>query len=100
MRRTKEERAAWNASRPKIGIRTFNPTEIAVCTRLEAEGWEVIKKGWPDFLCRKDGTLRFIEVKSPRRDDPTIPRRFRASQAMVASWLHSAYGIRVEILTR
>ena len=30
---------------------------------MEAEGWDVIHKGWPDFACIRDGEMMFIEVK-------------------------------------
>lgn len=31
----------------------------------EAEGWDVTKRGWPDFLCRRNGELMAVEVKGP-----------------------------------
>jgi VRR-NUC domain len=34
--------------------------------RLENEGWEILRGGWPDFICLKNGQVRFIEAKSPR----------------------------------
>ena len=28
-----------------------------------ANGWDVTKRGWPDFICRRDGALMAVEVK-------------------------------------
>ncbi len=54
-------------NRPPIKVRTLNPAEIAVVQHLEAQGYTVVKKGWPDFLAWRDREVRFIEVKtSPR----------------------------------
>jgi len=30
---------------------------------LMADGWEVIRRGWPDILAYKDGRIRLVEVK-------------------------------------
>lgn len=32
---------------------------------LERDGWEILRGGWPDFICLKEGKLRFIEAKNP-----------------------------------
>lgn len=29
----------------------------------ESQGWDVTKRGWPDFICRRDGALMAVEVK-------------------------------------
>ena len=29
-------------------------------------GWEVTKRGWPDFACFKDGKLMLVEVKKDK----------------------------------
>ena len=28
-----------------------------------SQGWDVTKRGWPDFICRRDGALMAVEVK-------------------------------------
>lgn len=28
-----------------------------------SNGWDVTKRGWPDFICRRDGALMAVEVK-------------------------------------
>lgn len=33
-----------------------------------ASGWDVTKRGWPDFLCRRDGALMAVEVKGGADD--------------------------------
>lgn len=31
-------------------------------------GWDVTKRGWPDFICRRDGALMAVEVKGGNDD--------------------------------
>lgn len=45
-----------------------NETEAECYKLLKDAGWEVTKKGWPDFACFKDGQLVLVEVK-PRRSE-------------------------------
>lgn len=40
-----------------------NPAEQSFRQLAEAEGWDVTKRGWPDFLCRRNGELMAVEVK-------------------------------------
>ena len=43
-----------------------NMAEEAFRVWAELNGWEVTKKGWPDFICRgPDGALMAVEVKGP-----------------------------------
>ena len=41
-----------------------NFAEREIREKLEADGWEVFAKGWPDYLAVKGDVVRFIEVKS------------------------------------
>lgn len=41
-----------------------NP-EAEFVAKMLAEGWEVTKRGWPDFICRRNGELMYVEVKGP-----------------------------------
>ena len=72
-------------------VRTSNRAELTIYRQLQSEGWEVVKRGWPDFLAHKDGQLRFIEVK------PRHSRLLGFHQHKVAQWL-SLLGIIVEVL--
>lgn len=40
-----------------------NPAERAFRELAESEGWDVTKRGWPDFICRRNGELMAVEVK-------------------------------------
>lgn len=33
---------------------------------MTKDGWELTKKGWPDFLCMKDGKVMLVTVKGSR----------------------------------
>lgn len=41
----------------------MNDTEEAFAALARSEGWAVTKRGWPDFICRRDGELMVVEVK-------------------------------------
>jgi hypothetical protein len=78
-------------------IRTSNPTERRVADRLIRDGWEVMKRGWPDFLAYRDGEVRFVEVKPPRsrkRDWTDLS----TTQLRMAEILHEVFGVEVEVL--
>ena len=81
------------SKRPAIGPRTLNQAEIAVCERLEREGYTVVKRGWPDFLAWNGRELRFIEVKTSPNS-----RGLKASQQMVADALRKYLGVEVELI--
>lgn len=74
-----------------IGIRTRNPAEVAVATRLVNEGYTILKNGWPDFLAFDDHGVRFIEVK------PTCRSNLSYRQRKMAGVL-SRLGISVELV--
>ncbi len=64
----------WHVSKSYIrnGVRTKLPSNQheAECYRqLEAEGWTVMKSGWPDFFCMRGNEIRLVEVK-PRQQTP------------------------------
>lgn len=58
----------------------------------EDQGWKTTKRGWPDFLCRRDGALMVVEVKAG-------PDVLRAEQVQALRDLHAA-GIATFIWTR
>ena len=39
--------------------------ENEVKKELEKDGWRVIDRGWPDFVCIKGDQIRFVEAKGP-----------------------------------
>lgn len=80
------------ANRPAIKVRTLNAVEIEVVQVLEAAGWTVVKRGWPDMLAWRDGKVRFIEVKR------APGHGLKKSQAMVAGALQRILGVHVELL--
>jgi hypothetical protein len=68
-----------------------NGSERMVADVLNAEGFRVMKRGWPDFLAYDDeGRVRFVEVKPYCTDDLSV------SQKEVAVTL-AALGIPVEL---
>jgi len=44
----------------------INKAEAEFFNLMEAKGWELTKKGWPDFACFKRGKLILVEVKPKR----------------------------------
>lgn len=44
-----------------------NPAERQLFHELSSRGWEVSKRGWPDFICFKGNNLALIEVKRNSR---------------------------------
>jgi Holliday junction resolvase len=58
----------------------MNRRELAVARSLRAEGWHVIRNGWPDFLCVRGLEVKAVEVKS-RADRLSIAQK-RAHKAL------------------
>ena len=77
--------------RPTIGIRTVNTAEVAVAKKMEADGYRLLKRGWPDFIAVKGQDIRFIEVKSNRN------QKLKEHQQEVLEILQT-FGIEVEVL--
>ena len=54
----------------KLGLRKskrpLNKAEGAFWDEATKAGWVLTKKGWPDFICRKDGEVILVEVKAHR----------------------------------
>lgn len=40
-----------------------NAAERAFFEAARAKGWEVCKRGWPDFFCVRNGEIALVEVK-------------------------------------
>lgn len=48
------------------GLRTMKPknkSEAQCYDKLHGDGWTLVKSGWPDFFCVKDGKIMCVEVK-------------------------------------
>lgn len=83
----------WYRTEAGGSQRTSNPAEAEVFTRLERQGYTIIKNGWPDAVAvHPDGTIRFIEVKA-RGGRHLSPRQERMANA-----LRKYLNIEVEIL--
>ena len=47
---------------------TWRGYEAAFAEWATGNGWDVTKRGWPDFICRRDGALMAVEVKGGNDD--------------------------------
>lgn len=63
-----------------------NEAERAFFEAARAKGWEVCKRGWPDFFCVRGEEIAVVEVK-PRGD-----RELKAEQSTVLRAL-ARYGV-------
>lgn len=61
-------------------IRTSNEIEIHVAGQLEANGYEVLKNGWPDFIAIRGNEIRFIEVKPHSSKFTGSPRQIKVAK--------------------
>ncbi len=100
MEPTGKPRRVRSRSDPRaiIGVRTCNEREIAVCQRLESEGWTVVARGWPTFLAYRAGQVRLIAVKRIRQTDGR-PKRLTPAQVRLAAVLKAGLGVVVEVLS-
>ncbi len=64
--------------------RPVNKPEGMLWDIMTDAGWHVTKRGWPDFLCYKDGRLVCIEVK-PKRG-----HRLKSEQLTIMLFLKDA----------
>lgn len=44
-----------------------NVSEEAFRQEATSKGWVACKKGWPDFICEKEGKIIVVEIKTHRR---------------------------------
>ena len=72
---------------PKERVVYKNAAEHEFYLQAKAAGWGVTKRGYPDFICWKNGELIFVEVK------PKKNHRLKVSQSRVMAAL-SAKGIK------
>jgi hypothetical protein len=74
-----------------------NKREIQVYNKAVLEGWEVLTKGYPDFLLykEKENKVLFIEVK--RKCKNTVKKGLSSHQSRMISIL-KRIGLQVEII--
>lgn len=54
--------------RNPVGLRyPCNRSEALCFDKLYKDGWEVTKRGWPDFACFRGEEMAFVEVKPSKR---------------------------------
>lgn len=58
-----------------------NVAENQFARRIIKEGWTITKRGWPDFLCERDGELLLVEVK-PGRSSQLKKEQLRVARAL------------------
>lgn len=56
--------------------RPANDAEGQLFDELTADGWEVMKRGWPDFVAVRNGKVLIIEVKPGKHDRPKVDQEF------------------------
>ena len=71
-----EERSYPKESRPS------NKSEALLYDKLKSHGWDITRRGWPDFACFKDGKFVAIEVK-PKRSHNLKIRQSQVMQSLV-----------------
>ncbi len=65
----------------KIPREIKNPAERQLFQELISQGWQVTKRGWPDFACYKGDNLALIEVK-PRRSRRLKRKQYQLMAAL------------------
>lgn len=69
--------------------RPANEAEGQLFDELTADGWEVFKRGYPDFICVRNGKVMFVEVKPTARCGPKVDQEF-VMQVMADAGLNVA----------
>lgn len=76
--------------------RPRNTAEAALYDKMTAEGWTLIKRGWPDFFCVSDaGEVCAVEVKpyagiKLKREQIRVAQALRAVGVKVYKWTPDA----------
>lgn len=69
-------------------IRVPNKWEAQFVEEMLAQGWDIYRRGWPDFIAVKGKEIRFVEVKPP--DGWMSPHQIAIAKIL------SEFGIQVE----
>lgn len=59
-----------------------NVAERAFVQVALSKGWDVTKRGWPDFICFRGKELILVEVK-PQKTQPLLRSQYRLMKALV-----------------
>jgi hypothetical protein len=74
-----------------ITARNLTKAERQAKEELEADGWTVIRNGWPDFLCyRTDPETDELTIRPIETKGPTVGRQLHGNQNEVAGLLAKA----------
>lgn len=63
--------------------RAPNVAETAFRSCAARHGWETLKRGWPDFLLFRDGSIAAVEVK-PHGTEPPKDEQLAVMEALAA----------------
>jgi len=66
----------------QVAFRTQNQAESQLYRLMTDDGFDVVKRGWPDFACFRDDELLLVEVK-PDRDTHLKRSQYRLMKALV-----------------
>jgi hypothetical protein len=78
----------YKANPPHPSSDKLGGLEYSVKKTLEAQGWRVLRNGWPDFFCfqfETDGTLQFMAVEVKESNDRVSPAQEHMHQALIAA---------------
>ncbi len=64
-----------------------NEAEQNFAEWARSQGWEVTKRGWPDFICYRGDSLMLVEVK------PRLTNRLKSGQHRLMNSLKK-YGVK------
>ncbi len=60
----------------------MSQSQEGVFKELEAEGYTVVRRGWPSFLAYKDGEVRLIKAISPKSSAYLFPDQVAVFNAL------------------
>lgn len=61
-----------------------NLPELTLESEMNGLGWDITKRGWPDFVCWRNGKMACIEVK-PHSSSPLKATQRRIMEALIAA---------------
>lgn len=79
----------------QIGKGAKNPTEIKFREESLSRGFELISKGWPDYIIRKGSEIFFVECKKEQKRK-TLKMGMTKAQLVMKTILES-FGIKYRI---
>lgn len=81
--------------------RPKNLAEGQLFDELTEQGWEVFKRGWPDYICRRGDEVMVVEVKpgpgtSLKRDQEWVMQLLASHGLKVYVWNPKTGARRIE----